>query len=120
MNVNELIRKSFRAKHSETEKPFPKIFSGSLSGSVCASYVRCSKGGCKCARGALHGPYFHRYRWRGGRVVKQYIRLKDVEAVRAACMRNRKRRNHVTEGKRHYKALFERLRLASTGENANG
>ena len=72
----------------KTSQPLPKI--RTLNGAVCAQYKRCGKGNCKCTRGELHGPYFYRFQWYRGRMIKEYVRLADVEAIRAACARYRK------------------------------
>lgn len=60
-----------------------------LNGAICAQFKRCGKPGCKCSRGELHGPYFYRFIWHRGRMVKVYIRLANVEEARAACARHR-------------------------------
>ena len=100
----------------KTEKPFPKIpIDGLLNGAVCASYVRCSKPNCKCAAGSLHGPYYHRYQWHEGRVIKEYIPLARVEEVRAACARYRKLQDRLREGRQHFKALLSNLRATLGG-----
>jgi hypothetical protein len=41
---------------------------------------------CKCARGELHGPYWHRF-WREDPYAlhKEYVRKADLAQVRAAC-----------------------------------
>lgn len=38
-----------------------------------AEYRRCGKSGCKCAAGALHGPYFYAYRKAGSRTTRRYV-----------------------------------------------
>jgi hypothetical protein len=101
---------------TKSSKPFPKIpIDGLLSGSVCASYARCGKPNCKCARGSLHGPYYYRYQWRGGRVIKEYIPLAQVEEVRAACARYRKLQDELREGRQHFQTLLSRLRITLRG-----
>lgn len=35
--------------------------------------VRCGKPSCKCAAGALHGPYWYAYSRKNGRLVSKYI-----------------------------------------------
>ena len=62
-------------------EPLPKM----LPGAVCRQWKRCGKAGCKCGRGALHGPYFYRFWREGGRLRKAYVKPADVEAVTAAC-----------------------------------
>ena len=95
----------------KTAKPFPKIpANGLLNGAVCASYVRCSKPNCKCARGALHGPYFHRYQWLAGRVVKEYVPLSQVEEVRAACARYRELQASIRANNREFNLLLALLK----------
>jgi hypothetical protein len=113
-----LDRKRARRGERTTKsgKPFPKIPSdGLLNGAVCASYARCSKPNCKCARGSLHGPYYHRYQWHNGRVIKEYIPLSQVEEVRAACARYRQLQDQLREGRQHFKALLSNLRSTLRG-----
>lgn len=96
---------------TESEKPFPKIPpNGLLNGTVCASYARCSKPNCKCSRGLLHGPYYHRYQWHEGRVIKEYIRLSDVEEVRAACARYRQLQADLRADNRRFYSLLSMLK----------
>jgi hypothetical protein len=55
-----------------------------LPGSLHDSWVRCGKAGCRCASGALHGPYWRR-QWRErGRTRRQYVKRTDLERVRSA------------------------------------
>ena len=63
------------------QKTVPKT----LPGAVVQQYVRCGKAGCRCAQGALHGPYSYR-KWReGGRQRKAYVPATEVTDVRTAC-----------------------------------
>ena len=64
----------------------PKAIPDKLPGSVQPQYVRCGNPDCRCVRGELHGPYWYRF-WRDetGRLRKEYVRLADLEKVRAAC-----------------------------------
>ena len=64
----------------------PKTIPDKLPGSVQPQYVRCGNPDCRCVRGELHGPYWYRF-WRDetGRLRKEYVRLADLEKVRAAC-----------------------------------
>ena len=49
----------------------------------------------------MHGPYYYRFFWGGGKLVKRYVRLGDVETVRAACDRKQKReRAERAQGRR--------------------
>ncbi len=55
-----------------------------LPGTLNVISNRCGKPNCRCARGALHGPYLYR-RWReGGRQRCRYVRAEDAGAVREA------------------------------------
>lgn len=68
-------------ERTKPEDSLPK----ELPGTVHPQYVRCGTSGCRCERGDLHGPYYYRFFWAGGKLRKRYVRLRDVEAVRAAC-----------------------------------
>jgi hypothetical protein len=105
-----------REAKAKTGKPFPKMpADGLLNGAVCASYAKCGKAACKCARGELHGPYYHRYQWHDGRVIKEYIPLSQVEEVRAACARYRALQDKLREGRQHFQALLSQLRSSLRG-----
>ena len=109
-------RATGRGVKAKSRQPFPKIpADGLLNGAVCASYARCGKPACKCARGALHGPYYHRYQWHDGRVIKEYIPLSQVEEVRAACARYRALQDKLREGRQHFQALLSHLRSSLRG-----
>ncbi len=96
----------------KTSKPFPKIpLDGLLNGAVCASFARCSKPNCKCAGGSLHGPYFHRYQWHEGRVIKEYIPLSRVEDVRAACACYRALQADIRADNQRFMALLSNLKM---------
>jgi len=56
-----------------------------LAGNVCAQWKKCGKPNCRCIRGELHGPYYYRFWWSGGRQHKSFVRKADVERVREAC-----------------------------------
>jgi hypothetical protein len=51
---------------------------------ICAQYIRCGKHNCRCAGGALHGPYYYRFTREDGRLRKEYIRKADVEGAKAS------------------------------------
>ncbi len=88
-----------------------------LEGAVCAQYKRCGKAGCKCARGELHGPYFYRFRWHEGRVIKDYVRLSDVEQVRAARARHRALQDEWRAARQHHQMLLSLFRSAIRGDS---
>ena len=43
----------------------------------CGHSERCKK----CRAGEKHGPYLHRYAYKDGRRMSEYIRLKDAERL---------------------------------------
>ena len=94
----------------EPQIPLPKTPPAvALAGAVCAQYKRCGKQNCRCARGQLHGPYFYRFRWRGGRVAKEYVPLSRVEEVRAACARHRQERDDARDARARLWGMIREL-----------
>ena len=62
-----------------------------LPGSIQVRLVRCSKPGCRCARGGLHGPYFRRV-WREvGMTRARYVPLAQLDHTRQAVAAWRQR-----------------------------
>ena len=58
---------------------------------LVAYRVRCGKHRCRCADGALHGPYAF-LRWRdGAKQRRRFVTAADVPAVRAVIERRRGR-----------------------------
>ena len=90
-------------------KPLPKI-SAMLNGAVCAQYKRCGKGNCRCTRGELHGPYFYRFQWYGGRMVKEYVRLDRVEETRKACDNYRALQAQLLARRRRFSQMLATLK----------
>ncbi len=75
---------------------FPK---NGLTGSLHMEFKRCGKAKCRCAKGALHGPYLAR-RWReNGRLRRQYVPMAQLGAVLAAIVREKETRLAVQEVK---------------------
>lgn len=70
---------------TKVNETLPKMQPSDLPGTVHAQYVRCGRGGCKCGRGELHGPYYYRYYREGGRLHKRYVKRVDVAGVEALC-----------------------------------
>jgi hypothetical protein len=66
---------------SQTCQSLPKI--GPLRGSLHVEWKRCGKASCRCAGGALHGPFFYRHERREGCQHKIYVPAAQVEQVRA-------------------------------------
>lgn len=85
---------------------------GMLPGIVCEQRVRCGKVNCRCSSGELHGPYFYRFWWGGGKQHKTYVRLADVEQVKDACSRHQALMKEVRTRRRlHYTGLTRVRRL---------
>jgi hypothetical protein len=62
-----------------------------LPGIVLPEYVRCGRPRCRCTAekgGHLHGPYFYRHWWGGGRRKRTYVPRATLEKTQAACKRN--------------------------------
>ncbi len=87
---------------------------------LCVQWQRCGTPGCRCARGQLHGPYYALLWREDGRLRKRYVRLADVEQVRAAVAAERQRRRDAralatTWGER-WRAALDRV----TGVTGDG
>lgn len=55
-----------------------------LPGALIRDFKRCGHPLCKCASGALHGPYFARVWYEGTKRRKAYVKAKDAERTRAS------------------------------------
>jgi hypothetical protein len=107
-----------KPRRVKNQKPLPKIESSRmLNGAVCQQYKKCGRSNCKCQRGELHGPYFYRFQWHDGRMVKEYVRLEDVEEVSAACARYRALQDDLREGRQHFQILLSQLRSTLRGSS---
>lgn len=91
-------------------EPSPKTLETPLPGSICREWRRCGKRKCKCASGELHGPYFYRFWWTGGRRRKTYVRLAEVERCRDACAVYRRRREKRREDRAFLREHVLKLR----------
>ncbi len=103
-------------------KPLPKI----LPGSVHPQFVRCGRAGCRCAHGALHGPYFYRFWWEDRQLHKVYVKRGDVEQVQAACVmsqaqhrhRHQRRNQAESAGRQTWRELLALLREMERPDHA--
>jgi hypothetical protein len=90
-----------------------------MPGAVCAQMVRCGKQNCRCASGDLHGPYHYHFSRTGGVLVKQYVRARNVETVRAACNALRTRENQERDLLRtNMRRLSSLVELVRDGERS--
>jgi hypothetical protein len=82
-----------------------------LPGSLHAAWVRCGKAGCRCAGGALHGPYWRR-QWReSGRTRRQYVKRTDLEQAQAALAAWREQHPPASALRRELAELRRLMRL---------
>ena len=79
------------------QKKQRKTLPKTLPGSVQPQFVRCGRPACHCANGALHGPYYYRFWWEGGRLCKAYIKRAELEQARALCLAGRVQRKQERE-----------------------
>ena len=91
-------------------KALPKMGSAA----VCPQWVRCGKPGCRCARGALHGPYYYLF-WRaGGRLRKRYVKATDSATLTLTTLQHREdlrqRRETAKAWRQEWRALLAGLR----------
>ena len=79
-------------------------------GAVCVQWRTCGKPTCKCARGERHGPYYTWF-WRSkGKLIAQYVKREDVDAVRAECQANREFQRDLRQTRKDAQQLLQRLR----------
>src|SRR5713101_7158286 len=98
-------------RKQKTSKCFPKItINGILPGSIHATFSKCGKPNCKCARGEPHGPYFHRYYRIGDRIKKEYIPLARLNEVRSACDRHRDLQSEIRASNQRYNELMSQFK----------
>jgi hypothetical protein len=80
--------------------------------SLVAFYVRCGKPGCKCAHEKQrHGPYYYnRYKQKGGRRSKHYIRAADVETAHQQYRGRKQQKQAVTASTDTLRCLRDSVR----------
>ncbi len=77
------------------ENSLPKI--EPLRGAVCKQMKRCGKANCKCSKGELHGPYYYRFFYRGGKQRKKYVKKGELSATFASCLAYKRDRQETRE-----------------------
>ena len=117
MQIGKWVRKKMLtnpvspALDTEHQKPLPK------KGAVCLQWVRCSRPGCRCASGKLHGPYHYLFWREDGRLAKRYVRVADVAVVKAGCQARREEEQQMhmlTEtGWKLWRTIMDQLRGVS-------
>jgi hypothetical protein len=93
----------------------PKILTlAGRSGSLQRQRVHCGKSNCKCSRGQLHeGFYF--FFWTQTRMLKFYVRRRDVELVAEAIGTRRRRRAAFRAEMNEARAFLRRMMSAAVG-----
>ena len=92
---------------AKPERFSPKT--AALPGSLHAEFVRCGKANCRCAQGALHGPYWRRHWMQDGRKRSAYVRLRDLEQTQTAIEQWRVQHRPVRSVLRELWALWRLL-----------
>src|SRR5262245_61658897 len=92
------------------QKESPQTLPKPLPGVVLPQWVRCGRPGCRCTRGQLHGPYHYRFYRQGGRLKKRYVKLAEVEQVRAGCEARRQARRELKAGWQTWRGLLAAIR----------
>ena len=81
-DLSQLTTRALRARRRRLAKALPDV-EGVVMGSVSDQHRRCSKEGCKCAQGELHGPYTYLTLPRSsGRPRLLYVPASIAEALR--------------------------------------
>lgn len=90
------------AKRANRQYKTPPL---ALPGAVSPLHTRCGKVNCRCTRGALHGPYYRRQWYEGGRLRSAYVRKRDLERVTAACDAYRRQQQDARDQRRAIEEL---------------
>src|SRR5690349_21808447 len=92
----------------KTRETLPNL--SDLKGSVCVQWRK--------SGGDLR-PYYYRFWREGGRLRKQYVKLSEVEKIRAACEGNRRIRKawrtEIANARGLYRSFVESLKKEALG-----
>jgi hypothetical protein len=77
---------------------------------ICRQYRKCGKAGCKCNRGALHGPYFFYFYRVDGKLKKSYIRKADAVKLWRKYSKQRQIQKQRKADRRGFTKLSKELR----------
>jgi hypothetical protein len=100
----------FSRRPDAAEKDNHQTLPKTLPGAVCVQWRRCGRAACRCARGALHGPYYYRFWREAGRLRKAYIRRSELEQVRAYCAARRRARRTLLASWEQWRLLVAAVR----------
>lgn len=70
-------------KRTKLEKELLNSYHRMEMGSLIKRYIVCGKPGCKCAKGAKHGPFLYLYKAVNGKNIRSYINKKDIKLIKA-------------------------------------
>lgn len=99
----------------KTADSLPKILRlAGRSGSLQRQRVRCGKVNCKCSRGELHEGYYFFY-WTHTRLLKFYVRRRDVENVAETIGMRRRRQAAFRSEMNEAGAFLRRMMSAAVG-----
>ena len=87
---------------TESAETLPQI----LPGAVCRQLKTCGKANCRCVRGGQKHVQYCRFYRENGRLRKQYVRVSDLERVRAACAAHRQLRAELSAGRAEYRSVL--------------
>ena len=91
---------------TESAETLPKI----LVGAVCKQLKTCGKANCRCVRNGQKHVYYYRFYRENGRLRKQYVRVSDLERVRAACTAHKELQAGLRAEYGEYKDFLARVR----------
>jgi len=70
-------------KRAELEKQLLNSRYKMAIGSLIRRYVVCGAPGCKCAKGAKHGPFFYLNKIIDGKNIQSYVNKKNIKLIKA-------------------------------------
>jgi len=68
-----------------------------LKGSIFERYVKCSRKGCKCSKGMLHGPYYYFSFLYKGKIIQVYIKKSKLKKVKEGIRNYERFQKLITE-----------------------
>lgn len=81
-----IIRKQISlaiSKRAELEKQLLNSRYKMAIGSLIRRYVACGAPGCKCAKGAKHGPFLYLNKIIDGKNIQSYVNKKNIKLIKA-------------------------------------
>jgi hypothetical protein len=85
-----------------------------VRGSLVPMYKACNKGGCKCTRGELHGPFWYLSWSEGGKTRMYFVKAAGQARVQAAATRYRRWRQVRAQWVKFQQAMLTGLDALET------